>query len=352
MPPDNCCYPKDVTAEWLTEVLVHAGHRAKVQGFTMSSIGTGQVGQNIRFELDYSEGEGPATIVLKFASDDPVSRQTGIAVNDYLKEVLYYQQLDPGLDITTPNILFSAINLSQPDEFVLVMEDLAPARQGDQLAGCSADEASLALGELAGLAGPRWCDSTLRELQWLAPPDRRQSNPTGLWDMTFPGFLQRYENRMSSEHIDLARQLGDRFQSYGTPVSDAFTLVHIDYRLDNMMFGGPYPLAVVDWSPTIGSGAADAAYFMGTGLEAEQRRSCEASLLKEYHQRLTSYGIDNYDFDTCWLDYRHSSFAGLVMSVIASMIVAQTDRGDDMFMAMARRSADMALDLEALKTLT
>ncbi len=39
------------------------------------------------------------------------------------------------------------------------------------------------------------------------------------------------------------------------------------------------------------------------------------------------------------------------MAVIASMIVAQTARGDDMFMVMARRSADMALELDALKTL-
>jgi len=317
----------------------------------MTNIGTGQVGQNIRFELDYSEGEGPASVVGKFASDDPVSRQTGIAVNDYLKEVLFYQQLNPGLDITTPDILFSAIDLSQPDHFVLMMEDLAPAHPGDQLAGCSADEASLALGELTGLSGPRWCDATLRELDWLAPAERRQSVPTTLWDMTFPGFLERYQSRMSSDHIDLARHLGDRFLFYSKPVTDAFTLVHIDYRLDNMMFGGPYPLAVVDWSPSIGSGAADAAYFMGTGLEAEDRRNCEFSLVKEYHQRLTSYGVDNYDFDTCWLDYRHSSFAGLVMAVIASMIVAQTARGDDMFMVMARRSADMALELDALKTL-
>jgi hypothetical protein len=352
MAPENCCYPKDVTTEWLTDVLVHAGHRAKVRAFDMINIGTGQVGQNIRFTLDYSEGQGPASVVIKFASDDPVSRQTGIAVNDYLKEVLFYQQLNPGLDITTPDILFSAINLSQPDQFVLVMEDLAPAQQGDQLAGCSADEASLALGELAGLSGPRWCDATLRKLDWLVPPDRKQASPSALWDMTLPGFLQRYENRMSSEHIDLARRLGDHFLAYNKPVTDAFTLVHIDYRLDNMMFGGPYPLAVVDWSPSIGTGAADAAYFMGTGLEAPERAKCEVRVLQEYHQRLVSYGVGNYDFDTCWLDYRHNSFAGLVMAVIASMIVAQTDRGDDMFMTMARRSADMALELDALKTLT
>ena len=33
------------------------------------------------------------------------------------------------------------------------------------------------------------------------------------------------------------------------------------------------------------------------------------------------------------------------------MIVGQTERGDEMFMTMARRSADMALHLEALDLL-
>ena len=37
------------------------------------------------------------------------------------------------------------------------------------------------------------------------------------------------------------------------------------------------------------------------------------------------------------------------MAVIASMIVGQTDRGDTMFMAMAHRSAAMAIDLDALE---
>ena len=36
------------------------------------------------------------------------------------------------------------------------------------------------------------------------------------------------------------------------------------------------------------------------------------------------------------------------MAVLASMLVGQTDRGDEMFMAMANRSGRMALDLDAL----
>ena len=57
--------------------------------------------------------------------------------------------------------------------------------------------------------------------------------------------------------------------------------------------------------------------------------------------------VQGYDFDACWRDYRLFTFAGVIMAVIASMIVEVTERGDEMFMAMASRHAQHALDLEA-----
>ena len=57
-------------------------------------------------------------------------------------------------------------------------------------------------------------------------------------------------------------------------------------------------------------------------------------------------GVD-LDWDDCWEQYRRHTFAGLVMAVAASMLVEQTERGDDMFMAMANRHGRHALDLDA-----
>ena len=42
-----------------------------------------------------------------------------------------------------------------------------------------------------------------------------------------------------------------------------------------------------------------------------------------------------------------AGIAGLVMAVIASMLVVRTTRGDDMFMVMANRHAQQALELDA-----
>ena len=55
------------------------------------------------------------------------------------------------------------------DGFTLVLEDLAPAESGDQIAGCSLDQARAAAVNVAGLHAPTWNDPSLRELDWLIP---------------------------------------------------------------------------------------------------------------------------------------------------------------------------------------
>lgn len=350
--PGICALPADVTLEWLQAVLNYAGVEGTLGAFAATRVGTGQVGQNIRFKLNYVRGAGPETIIGKFASDDPESRQTGVALSNYLREVRFYQELAPTLDIQTPELLFTDIDLDT-QAFVLMMQDLAPAVQGDQLGGCGVEKAQLAMLELAKLHGPRWNDSKLFDYEWLGvQSDESRVMVQGLWSAVFPGFLARYEGQMAAEHVRLLEALNERFARYLAPRPGPKTVTHGDYRLDNMMFGGPYPLAVVDWqSPGIGLGTADAAYFMGTALEPGLRRESERELLGHYYQGLERYGVEDYPFEACWLDYCRASFAGLVMAVIASMIVGQTPRGNAMFMAMARRSAAMAIDLGAVDQL-
>ena len=112
--------------------------------------------------------------------------------------------------------------------------------------------------------------------------------------------------------------------------------------------GGTGSVAVVDWQ-TCAHGPAlnDVAYFIGAGLTTEDRRSCEQDLVRRYHDALVAAGVDDYDWDRCWLDHRRGTWAGLIMAIAASMLVEQTERGDEMFLTMAHRHARHALDLDA-----
>ena len=84
--------PDDITAEWLSDIFQQAGVDGTVSAFTAKSIGTGQVGENVRFELNGS-GDIPKTVVGKFPSTDKVSRQTGTDTSNYIREVHFYEHL-------------------------------------------------------------------------------------------------------------------------------------------------------------------------------------------------------------------------------------------------------------------
>ena len=97
------------------------------------------------------------------------------------------------------------------------------------------------------------------------------------------------------------------------------TVTHGDYRLDNTMFGGPYPLAVVDWqSPGIGNAGQDLAYWVGTSLQPQERREHDRELVEHYYNELARYEIGDYSLEQCQLDYRQFAVAGWNMAVIAS----------------------------------
>lgn len=347
--------PEDVDADWLSAVLAHAGLPGTVAGFSAEDIGTGQMGRNVRFRLSYGHADpGPLRVVAKFPASDPISRQTGAAHNTYQREIMFYDQLAARVDIQVPDVLFCAVEPISQD-FVLVMEDLHPAQQGDQLAGCGTEHAQMAMRELARLHGPTWNDAAIRQHDWLSQPTPEGMQLlTDLYQGVWPGFVERYADRLAPEHLAVAEQLGEHLDVFADSPDDPFALIHGDYRLDNMMFGldgEPYPLAVVDWQ-TVGTGhpVSDASYFIGAGLLPDERRRHERALMETYRDGLDAYGID-YGWDACWEAYRRFSFAGVRMAVIASMIVVQTDRGDDMFMAMASRHAQQALDLDAMEFL-
>ena len=64
-------HPDDITDDWWGAVLGRVPER-----WRWEAIGTGQVGDSVRFTLDFGDGAGPVTLAGKFAAADPTSRGT------------------------------------------------------------------------------------------------------------------------------------------------------------------------------------------------------------------------------------------------------------------------------------
>jgi hypothetical protein len=73
----------------------------------------------------------------------------------------------------------------------------------------------------------------------------------------------------------------------------------------------------------------------------------EAEMLEAYRRAMSARGVD-LDSAQIRHAYRHGSLQGPYITILGSLAVGQTDRGDEMFMAMAERSAAQILDLDAL----
>lgn len=352
--PANFPDSESVSPEWLTHCLQTVGLSCRVESFTATRVGTGQIGKCVRFELSYGAGPaGPGSLVGKFPSDDPTSRATGVALRNFIKEVRFYQDLQEKLFIRTPRIYFADI-VDEGPEFVILMEDLAPAVQGDQLLGTSPAIAKAAVNELVGLHAPFWCDESVYDFEWLEAREAKEgaSELQEVYRAQLPGFIDRYGSVLEADEIRIIEQVGEAGSGpLFSPRPDIFSLIHIDYRLDNIMILSSergYEITTVDWqSVSVGRPLNDVAYFMGAGLLPPVRRENEKDLVRGYHDKLLQNGVHGFDWDACWQAYREGVFAGFGVTVIASMLVERTERGDQMFTAMAKRHARHALDLGA-----
>lgn len=335
--------------EQLNRVLAPRLGAARVIAAAEDTIGTGQMSESRRLRLTYSAPcDLPATMIAKFPSNDPKSRATGKATRCYEVETSFYRDLRDALDVAAPQCYFVERD-EATDDFLLLLEDFAPCRQGDQIAGCALDEAEACVDELVRLHGPLWNSPFLATLPWLnRSTDSDRSGSQALMQQVFPGFLARYADRLNPQ----ARRVGEEFVrdsgNYFRRTLPHRSVVHGDFRLDNLLFRAAGGVGVVDFQTvTHACAPQDVAYFIGAGLETEARRTHERALVGRWTEGLRSYGVQ-LTTDDAWLEYRRYTFAGFVMAVVASMIVKQTPRGDEMFLAMANRHGVHAADLNSL----
>ncbi|HEY4929438.1 MAG TPA: phosphotransferase [Acidimicrobiales bacterium] len=348
--------PEDVDADWLTVVLRDRGllESGRVATVAPTPVGTGQMADTVRFALGYEPaGAGPPTIVGKFASQNEQSHATGRIMRAYEVEVRFYAEIAPRVTSRHPRMLFAAID---PDEawFTLLLEDVTGATQGDEIAGCDVEVAAAALGQLAGLHAPCWEAPDLAASPWVnrATPESDAFTAT-IVSGAFPAFLERYGDRLQPAHIELLESFLPRLGAWMSRPRGPRTVVHADFRLDNLLFtpDGRAPVVVDYQTVNWGSGAYDLAYFIGGCLEPEVRRPAADDLIADYHQALVAGGVRDYPLADLEVDYRQECLGGLVMAVGASMLVEQTERGDTMFLTSVRRHAQQSLDLDALDLL-
>lgn len=320
--------PTDVTAEWLSAAL-----KAEVASASLAPVGTGQTGATYRISVTYNANPGrlPEMFVIKLPAQDDAVR--GGVTLGYLSEVAFYARVVDKMSVPTPRCFYSDIT-EDGAYFALLLEDMSPAVQGDQIVGATLREARLAVTALAGLHGPSWCDPAWLNMSEIAMPvPGNDDGMKGLGDVARMAVDMTLEKL--APHIDTAdRETATAAMGVVTPWLMAepsrYSLMHGDYRLDNLLFDPDRTrVTVVDWQ-TMGVGlpARDLSYFTATSLLPELRAAVEEQLVDDYHQALLGYGVTNYDRETCWRDYRLGMLQAPLITTLGCAFASSTPLTD------------------------
>ncbi|KAA1416412.1 phosphotransferase [Nocardioides humilatus] len=335
----------ELTPDWLTAALGR-----EVSDVSATPVGTGQMGACYRLVLRGDPGL-PATLLAKLPTADPAGRD--FLHGSYAIETTFYAQLAPTLSIRVPTTSYAAISSdpAQRGVFTLLLEDLAPAVQGDQVRGCTPLQAAAALDNLAGLHAPRWCDPTLLEVEGLSLAGKDEAD---MLDAVFKDAVEialgKLDGLVSAADAADLRAIAPYAGAWSVARPERFALVHGDYRLDNLLFHADGRVWAVDWQTlSLGLPARDVAFLLGTGLAPDARRATEEGLVASYHQRLIDLGVEDYAVEDCWDDYRFGMLQGPLIAVLGCAYSStDSERGNRMFAAMVARSVAAMRDLGTL----
>ena len=323
----------DLTPEWLSEALETTVVSAEV---TSIAEGEGFMGRLARIAPTYGEGSsGPASLVAKIPTDDPGSVAIGQLLQVWEREARFYLELAPRLPVRTPRCYYAGGD-HDSGIFALLLEDLSPYVGGEQLAGATVEQTEAAIDWLGRFHAAASGGAMASELPWL-PATANSPMYQGLGPMleaVFPGFVDKFGPLTPPGTLAWVERMIPRWNESLAEQLLPVTVVHADFRIDNLFFDGDEVIAL-DWqSIALGEGLYDVAYFLGGSIPTERRRDTERALVARYGARLRELGVDGIPDDAELFD--HYRRAVLLAMTVGALLMGQLD------LTVNQRAVDLA----------
>jgi hypothetical protein len=278
----------------------------------------------------------PQSLIAKLPTADTELHERAAVFQPGLKENWFYRVAAPSSPICVPRCYYNALDAAT-GQSILLLEDLASAPSGNQRIGATLPQAKVALESAARLHAYWWADTTRLEIQELtnllpATGVDEQKLVQELYDRAWPQFLSQGIVAIPDEVRHFGTAIVGRMNVIDKLIDRPDkTLVHGDYRLENIHFGqrdGEAACWVIDWEDVFwGSGLIDVSWFLGGCLPVEQSHQ-EISLLHEYHQILLEQDVVSYSWAQCYEDYRHVMCSNFVQGVLSATLDEAADELD------------------------
>jgi hypothetical protein len=318
------------------------------------NVGIGFTGRVYRTTLTYhSPSSAPASVIVKLHSaNDQIRALLGeIGVG---REIPFYRYLAADVGMRTPRMHCGEYN---PENYgyVLVLEDLAPAPIGDSATPTPPDQAEALVRQLAALHAEWWNSPRLAEFRWLPSLEESaefaQQNSALAWERASTAGNVVFD----PDAIAAIEAMIEHWPAIAAYLSSPpFTLVHGDFRLDNLGFpnGQLGEVIAFDWQVAgRARGARDLAYLMPTVDMSADRAVIPQRILASYHDALVAHGVTDYTLQQLTYDRRVATFYYvMIASGAIGMLDFSSPRGQQLARMFAAQVDTLAreLDLVAL----
>ena len=306
--------------------------------------------------LDWQTNDNlPSSLVVKLATENETNLAVARKFKPFFKEVNYYRELSRKTLAKSPKVY--AAEIDEAHNFYLLMEDASDYRMGDQVIGTTKEECEFCTDFLVELHAPFW--NNIGDYDWI-PHLSRSDNANNMalgCDAGWPQMFEHFGEFVSDEIAELHQEYVTKIPAIQERLDQSpITLIHGDFRQDNLMFGeglGHQPLLVIDFQgPQKGRGIYDLAFLLGQSAKIEIRREYEKNLVQRYVDGLQSRGISDYNFNQAWEDYRVGIlYAWTLAVVIAGTLDPTNERGFAWMSKMIQRNSNAIHDLDCLEIL-
>ncbi|MEL7154972.1 MAG: phosphotransferase, partial [Actinomycetota bacterium] len=246
-----------LTVDWWAATLSAAGVEATPSAVDVEPLGPGAgfLGDVSRLRLRYGTGTatGPASLIAKQPPSDPSARAVGAMLRVWEREHAFYTEIAPAsLGAQVPMCVRSLADAgadSGEGRWLLLLED-CPSVPLDAGVGATREQAEAAVDALAAFHAHWW--QSEQRYRWMPGFDGPGvGGLQGAWIGAIPVFLERYGHLLPAETDRWLSAFASRLPDWSERAgAEPLTIVHADYRLDNLRFHDGR-MTIIDWQTAL-----------------------------------------------------------------------------------------------------
>ena len=343
----------EISPEWLTDALTSSGvlknnavHEVKTE---IIGEDIGYVGILARLQIGYDKPDqtAPSTMIAKIPTLEKKNKMIMEAFWNYERENRLYEEVLDHLPVKTPRCYYSAFdpglgektmskvyqrygtlpqglmglyflyvairNLRLKRRYILLLEDLGHLEQIDQREGCSYEVAKQLMKTIGVAHAAYWENPQLGRF-WLKDHTEFPNMMGFLSAKGIPVIKKLFAGKVSTKVNEVFSWLKMNNNSLDRYIQKRpTTLIHTDYRLDNIFFDHENnQVVLIDWQASCpGLGLFDPCFFILTNGNCPFTPEQGKELITVYHQGLVEGGLTDYSFEACMRDYPYGMLVAL-----------------------------------------